>query len=364
ELTANRQEGRSKNSFFRFNDDLGDFEFQSPMETGNFTASINTFATAFVNDDADFNNEVFDQFLLNRLEISGRLNDEAYQLANAEDNGYYAGWGPTSQNVTIAAFIAAYTGQDASEVNLDPFKTKVAPNWRITYDGLSKLPKFKKRFKQFNISHTYSSTMTASYVTNLNFEENANGLPTAVDQSDFENFIPQRQISTVSISEQMSPLIGFDMTLKTQGKNDPQIRVEMARDRTISFGLSNYQITETRGNSIILGIGYRFTEVKNPFYRKRGNLPVQVLKDTELSLRADLTIRDNATVIRKMQERQNQPTAGQRIVSIKTTADLEVSKKLTLRFFYDHQLTRPKISTSFPTSNINSGITIRFQLTQ
>jgi len=34
ELTANRQEGRSKNSFFRFNDDLGDFEFQSPMETG------------------------------------------------------------------------------------------------------------------------------------------------------------------------------------------------------------------------------------------------------------------------------------------------------------------------------------------
>jgi len=219
ELTANRQEGRSKNSFFRFNDDLGDFEFQSPMETGNFTASINTFATAFVNDDADFNNEVFDQFLLNRLEISGRLNDEAYQLANAEDNGYYAGWGPTSQNVTIAAFIAAYTGQDASEVNLDPFKTKVAPNWRITYDGLSKLPKFKKRFKQFNISHTYSSTMTASYVTNLNFEENANGLPTAVDQSDFENFIPQRQISTVSISEQMSPLIGFDMTLKTQGKN-------------------------------------------------------------------------------------------------------------------------------------------------
>ncbi len=364
ELTANRQEGRSKNSFFRFDEELGEYDFQSPMETGNFTASINTWATAFVNDDADFNNEVFDQFLLNRLEISSRLNDEAYQLADPEDNGYYSGWGPTSQEVTIAAFISAYTGQDASEVNLDPFKTKVAPNWRVTYDGLTKLPRFKKRFKQFNISHTYRSTMTASYVTNLNYEQNAEGLPTAVDQSEFGNFISDRQISTVTISEQLAPLIGFDMTLKTQGKNDPQIRVEMGRDRTLAFGLSNYQITETRGSSIVLGLGYRFTEVRNPFYRQRGNLPVKMLKDTELSIRADLTIRDNATVIRKMQERQNQPTAGQRIVSIKTTADLEVSRKLTLRFFYDHQLTRPKISTSFPTSNINSGITLRFQLTQ
>jgi cell surface protein SprA len=113
-----------------------------------------------------------------------------------------------------------------------------------------------------------------------------------------------------------------------------------------------------------MGIGYRFTDVPNPFFRTRGKLPVQMLKDTQVALRADLTIRDNVTVIRKMEERQNQPTAGQTIVSIRTSADLEVSSKLTVRFFYDHQLTRPKISIAFPTSNINSGITLRFQVTQ
>ncbi|WP_306641797.1 cell surface protein SprA [Sanyastnella coralliicola] len=365
ELTATRQESRSQNSFFRFDEELGDFEFQSPLETGNFTASIITWATAFEQDDEDFNNPVFDQFLLNRLSVSERLNDETYQFTDPEDNGYYSGWGPTSQDVTIAAFIAAYTGQDVNEVELDPFKTKMAPNWRVTYDGLSKLPAFKKRFKQFNLTHTYRSTISTSYVTNLNYEEDPNtGLPVAVDQSDFGNFIAQRQISSVTISEQLSPLIGFDMTLKTSGKNDPQIRLEMGRDRNMNFALTNLQITETRSNSIVMGVGYRFTEVPNPFYRRRGKLPVQVLEDTQLSLRADLTIRDNVTVIRKVEERQNQPTAGQRILSLKTTADLEVSRKLTLRFFYDHQITRPKISTAFPTSNINSGITLRFQLTQ
>lgn len=365
ELTMNRQESRSNTSFFRFVEDIEDFAFQSPMETGNFTASIITWNTAFIGDDDNFNSPVFEQFLINRLTISERLNDESYQFGTPEDNGYYSGWGPTSQNVTIAAFIAAYTGEDARTVALDPFKTKVAPNWRLTYDGFTKIPAMKKYFKQFNMSHTYRSVISTNYVTNLNYTEDAQtGLPTATDLSEFANFIPQRQINTVTISEQLAPLIGFDMTLKTKSKNDPQVRVELQRDRTMNFGLANYQITETRGNSIVLGIGYRFNEVPNPFFKSKGKLPVPMLKETTLALRADVTIRDNVTIIRKMEERQNQPTAGQQIISIRTSADLEVSRKLTLRFFYDHQLTRPKISIAFPTSNINSGITLRFQVTQ
>ena len=360
ELTANRTESRNEQSFFRFVDDIQDYEFQSPMETGNFSATIISWPTAFVDDDESFNSETFDAFLRNRLTISSRLNDESYGLADTEDSGYYTGWGPTSQDVTIPAFIAAYTGQDPSKVNLDPFATKVRPNWRITYDGLTKIPSIKKRFKQFNLSHTYQSTMTTSYVTNLSYEEDPEtGLPTAIDQSEAGNYIAQRQINTVTISEQLSPLVGFDMTLKTKGKNDPQLQ----RDRTVTFGLSNFQITETKSNSLVVGVGYKLTEIKNPFARaRRSRLPVKFLENTELALRADLTIRDNATIIRKMEERQNQVTAGQRIISIKTSADLDISRKLTLRFFYDHQLTRPKISTSFPTSNIASGITLRFTL--
>jgi cell surface protein SprA len=318
-----------------------------------------------VNDDEEFNSELWDDFLLGRLAISDRLNAQSYNLDAPEVNGYYLGWGPTSQDVTIPAFIAAYTGTDPETAPLDVFDTPVAPNWRITYDGLTKNPFFKQYFKRFSLNHSYRSTLTTNYVTNLSYEADpATGLPVAFDQSEFGNFISQRQFNTVSISEQLSPLIGVDMTLDAENESEPQVRVEVRRDRNIAFGLTNYQITETKSKAVVIGLGYKFVNVPNPFIKTYGKLPVKMLKETDLILRCDVNIRDNSTIIRKMQERQNQVTAGQRLVSIKVSADLKVSDQLTLRAFYDHQITDPYISTSFATSNINSGVALRFNLNQ
>jgi cell surface protein SprA len=369
ELTANRTEGRNLTSFFRLDDETGEYVFDSPMETGNISASIITWPTAFFRDDEknEYQNDAFDAFLDNRLNFSERLNGETYQTASPEANGYYNGWGPTSQDVVIPAFIAAYTGQDVNEVSSNPFKAKVQPNWSITYDGLSKIPAIKKYFKQFNLKHSYRSTYTTSYVSNLNFTPNDEGLPTTLDQSDFPNYITRRQINSVNISEQITPL-SLDMTLKTKKKknsektNEPQLKVEYKKDRTLALGLTNYQITETKSNALTLGLGYKINEVPNPFRRKNSKLPIKMLANTSLNLRADLTVRDNVTLIRKMVEQTSQPTAGQRLYSLKTSADMAVSDKLTIRFFYDHQLNKPKISTSFPTSNISTGIALRFSL--
>jgi cell surface protein SprA len=261
--------------------------------------------------------------------------------------------------------MAAYMGLDPKNIPLDVFQTPVAPNWRVTYDGLTKSPFFKQYFKRFNLNHSYRSTVTTSYVTNLNYRENAaTGLPEAYDQSEFGNFISQRQFNTVSISEQLAPLVGMDITLKTDNGSEPQIKVELKRDRNVVFGLSNFQITETKSNALVVGFGYTFADVPNPFIRTYGKLPIQMLKQTDFVVRCDINIRDNSTIIRKMMERQNQVTAGQQLVSIKLSGDLEISTKLTLRVFYDHQITRPKISASFDTSNINSGVSLRFNLTQ
>ena len=367
ELTATRNTSRNYNSFFRYDALSGDFVDQSPNETGQFSASILTWGTAFVKDDEqdEFNSVLWDNFLLGRLAISERLNAQSYSLDEPEPNGYFLGWGPTSQDVTIPAFMAAYMGLDPKRIPLDVFQTPVAPNWRVTYDGLTKNPFFKQYFKRFNLNHSYRSTVTTSYVTNLNYRENpATGLPEAYDQSEFGNFISQRQFNTVSISEQLAPLLGMDITLKTDNGSEPQIKVELKRDRNVVFGLSNFQITETKSNALVIGFGYTFADVPNPFIRTYGKLPIQMLKETDFVVRCDINIRDNSTIIRKMMERQNQVTAGQQLVSIKLSGDLEISSKLTLRVFYDHQITRPKISASFDTSNINSGVSLRFNLTQ
>jgi cell surface protein SprA len=341
------------------------------MEVGNFSASVITWPTAFMKDDPNngWNNKAFENFLVNRGLFSQKQNSETYNEGGPQNNGYYTGWGPTSQDVVIPAFIAAYTGRDPGKVSLNPFKTKVQPNWTVTYDGLSKIPSIKKYFKQFNIKHSYKSTFTTSYVSNLNFTSNDQGLPTSFDQSDFPNYIPQHQINNVAISEQIVHTVSLDMTLKTKKSknpektNEPQIKLEYKKDRTLGLGLTNYQVTETKSNAITIGLGYKINEVPNPFGRKKGSrLPIQVMKNTTINLRADLTVRDNVTIIRKMVEETSQPTAGQRLYSLKTSADMAVNDKLTIRFFYDHQLNRPKISTSFPTSNISTGISLRFSL--
>jgi cell surface protein SprA len=94
----------------------------------------------------------------------------------------------------------AYSGKSTSEVSLNPFKTSAQPNWKVSYDGLTKLESVKKYFKQFNVTHNYRSTATASYVSNLKYEE-FNNLPTAIDQSEEQNFISQHQIGTVTLTE-------------------------------------------------------------------------------------------------------------------------------------------------------------------
>ena len=364
ELTANRSTSRNHQSFFRYDEDSDDWIYESPNETGNFTATVMSWPTAFMDDDEEYNSDIWDALLLNRLTISSRLNDVTFNIDDANPTGYYQGWGPTSQDVVIPAFLSAYLGLDPSTMALDVMKAPVAPNWRVTYDGLTKIPSLKKTFKRFNLSHTYRSTMSTSYTTNLQYTEGENGLPTAVDNGDYSNYISQRQYNTVSITEQLSPLIGLDMTIKTASDNEPQIKVEITRDRNVSFGLANYQITETKSKGIVIGVGYKFADVRNPFLKTYGKLPIKMFKETDFLIRCDINIRDNSTVIRKMVERQNQVTAGQTLVSIKISGDLEISDKVTLRAFYDQQITKAKISTSFNTSNINSGVAIRFNLTQ
>ena len=38
----------------------------------------------------------------------------------------------------------------------------VCPNWKVTYDGLAKLPGMKDIFSSFRLSHGYRSTLTVN----------------------------------------------------------------------------------------------------------------------------------------------------------------------------------------------------------
>jgi len=50
------------------------------------------------------------------------------------------------------------------------------------------------------------------------------------------------------------------------------------------------------------------------------------------------------------------------MVSFKVNLDYNLSQNLTVTLFYDQNINKPKVATSFPTGNMNSGIKVRFNL--
>ncbi|CAG5086207.1 T9SS outer membrane translocon Sov/SprA [Parvicella tangerina] len=343
-------------------DGFDDFALLNPQFSGMFSKTIISWRTAFVKDQGSDENSLFNSTFANMLdlrpEVSQVISDQT--ISNdfnfnhiAEDSvssggGYADGFNGLQQNVLIGSFIAAYTGVDPGHKSVtNIFNRMPLPNWRVTFDGLTNLKFVKKWFKRITFNHAYRSTLNiAGYTTNLNYDNNQ----AVVDLNG--NVIAQKQIMQVSISEQFAPLLGIDVTLK----NDLTAKFEFKKDRNIGLGLANAQITEIKGTELTIGSGYTWRDIKFPIKIKEKTVT------NDLILRLDISMRDNKTIIRKIAEDQNQPTAGQKIISIKFSASYQLTDKFQLRAYFDRVVNKPFISTSYPTANTNSGVALRFQL--
>jgi cell surface protein SprA len=359
ELTADKNISENLSEFFRWDADTiidgitGKHLSQNPLRTGMMSVSLITWGTAFEKDTSN-DSKIFTNLRDNRSAISALLGQANPNSGGVGSDGYHDGYGGSSQDVIIGAFLSAYTGKGPSDKHTNPFTMIPLPNWRLTYDGLGKIKFMKKHFKTISFQHAYRSSFTVSnYTTNLESTTDAGGNLTNRDAAG--NFISSKQIMAMSIAEQFSPLLGVDITMK----NDLLAKFELKKDRNISLSLTNNQITEIKGSEMVIGSGYRFKKVKLNFIKIKGKA-----LESDLNLRVDLSIRSNKTIIRKIIENQNQVTAGQRLISIKTAADYVINERLNIRFFYDQVITRPFVSTTFPTSNINSGLALRFTLAQ
>src|SRR5205085_12135365 len=123
--------------------------------TGAYRISTITIGTAFKNN-TSVNSEVFQQFEQNVGLLKERFNSTG-QIANYESQ---------SQDVLIPAFLAAYSNVSADAVALTPFPQIPLPNWRLDYNGLSKLGNLKDIFQAVTLSHAYTSTYSVTNFTN------------------------------------------------------------------------------------------------------------------------------------------------------------------------------------------------------
>lgn len=353
DLSLNRNMSENTNDFFRYNDLSEQFESQSRFRTSTLTYSTISIGSAFEKLSAGYESANFKQMRETTKVVSDFLGGSNAN-SSGSSGGYRDGYGISQQEVVIGAFLSSYTNGKVNKRSVNPFASMPLPNWTVNYNGLAKFEKMKKYVKNFVIRHGYSSTVTLGQVqSNLNAAFDQNGSPTARDLNG--NFLTERNIQTVTIAERFSPLIGFDATwnIKKQGLIT---KFEIKKDRSSTLSLNNNQVTEVLGNEIVVGAGYKFPKVRLPFKIGKNKL------ENPLNIRFDFTFRDNLTVIRKVVESTEQATAGQRVISIKSSIDYNIGANLMVQFYYDQVITNPKIATSYPTGNMSTGIRFRFNL--
>lgn len=343
------------------------YKHLNPMDMGSYSISYLPINTLFKKIDEKGFSETYTAFENNRPIISKRLGvenpyaDVNTPYFNPSDTtinpAYVKGYGPKSQDVLIPAFLAAYTKTDPNKINLNPFKAFPLPNWRISYNGITKFKWAQKVFTNFTITHGYSSTLTVnSFQTNLDYR--GDGTVTSANRIDTlnGNYYPLYNMPSIVLNEQLSPLIGMDMTFK----NNVTAKFDYKKSRTLTMNFADFQMIENKSEQFTIGVGYKIKGLKLPIKIKGRNVRL----DNDLSFRFDFSYRDNITVNHRIDESQPQITQGTRTIFVNPVIDYIVSKRLTVRIFFEQTRNIPKISTGFPTTNTRGGITFRFSLAE
>ena len=358
ELTALRTTSQSHQEYRRYNDTLNRFQSFSTMDNGSFTMSYIIIGTSFTKNGEKANSALFEKMIYDRQIIAKRYSARnPWSAGKIDTTGFPVGYGGTDQEVLNTAFLAAFSGRDPSKISLSAFPRIPLPNWRITYDGLTKIRAIKKVLRTLTITHAYLSTYSVgSYTTNIQYQEK-NGYSSELDNSG--NFIPKNQIGSVSITEQFNPLIKIDMGWV----NSLLSSFEWKRSRNLAFSFDNDQLTEIFTNELIFGLGYRFKNVRLSFI-SLGTTGKKTKYKSDLNLKADLSIARNMTTLRELNQAINQISTGQQVITINFTADYNLNQRFNLRFYFNKIINNPYVSNQYYTSNTKGGITLRFTLSQ
>jgi cell surface protein SprA len=137
-------------------------------------------------------------------------------------------------------------------------------------------------------------------------------------------------------------------------------KIEFRKDRTLGMSLSNYQINERNYNEIVIGLGYKIKDVVIP-YKIQG---IKKKLKSDLDLKASISEKDEKVVLRKFIDELNEEFQGGKVFTMNISADYMVSKRLSIRLFFDRTATNPFVPSSYRTVTASSGLVFRFTLSQ
>ena len=129
---------------------------------------------------------------------------------------------------------------------------------------------------------------------------------------------------------------------------------------------ANNQLTEVNGREIVIGAGYRLKGLKFNITALSGMPGPSKSKtvNNDLVFKLDIGFRKDITVLRRIDENNNQVSAGQNKINIYLTADYTFSQRLSAQAFFKRDVADPFVANNFYNSTTYAGLTIRFSLAQ
>ena len=369
---------------FRYADTSGGTNYKfghlNPYAGGGFEVSYISYKTLFGKFDPNRVSETFKKFQDNRLILSNRLGKaNPYTQNRVGADGFYYGYGRYAVDVLVPAFIAAYTGEDATTVSTirqnnaniksNPFRDIIPKlNWKLDYNGLSRVKGLDKIFTNFTLSHGYTGNLSMNGFTSALLYQDVSryGYPSFYDTIS-KNFIPYFLVPNISLGEQFTPLVGVNLEFTNQF----QFKFEFAKTRQLSLSLIDFQLSEVRSTEFSIDAGYRKRGLRMPF-----NIPLPKMlqsKDAkngasklqnEISFKMGIKIRDNVTANSRLDQDNNFATGGSKEISIFPTIDYYLNNRVKIQLYYDQRRVIPYISSSAPITNTRAGVKVNISLAQ
>ncbi|MEO6638356.1 MAG: cell surface protein SprA, partial [Ginsengibacter sp.] len=377
-IDVNLDKTFNKNYSETFKDNTGTgngFAHLTPYVGGGFNVSYIALNTLFEKYDPNRVSATFLKFQDYRQTLSRRLgNLNPYNKLGGSPvgaDGYALGYGRYAVDVLVPAFIAAYTGQDPNKVSLvkqnnsniksNPFRDLLPkPNWRITYNGLSRIKGLDKIFTNFSLTHAYNATLGMNSFTSALLYRDVSrfGYPSFIDTVS-NNYIPFFLVPNITIQEQFAPLVGIDMTFT----NQLSLKFDYTKQRQLSLSLIDYQLSEVRSTEYTFGGSFRKRGLKLPFKIPFTKTDTKKL-DNEIKFQLDFRVRDNVTSNSRLDQNSAFATNGSKEITISPTIDYYISNRINVKLYFDQRRVNPYISSSPPTVDTRAGVQVRISLAQ
>jgi cell surface protein SprA len=377
DLNASRTDNRARSVQFMYAGMPSTLSGSFNMTTISLRGSL-----AGMGDASDgYHSDAFDRFRELIPEFQQRV-----QSQYKDAPGTFADVNPYSADVLVPAFLSAYTVGAGNSLDIFPALTRMLPNWSFRYSGLSKLPWICDHLKSVNINHAYKSVYSVgSYSSYSSWQEYMNGLGFITNMST-GGLQPSSiyNVSTVSINEAFSPLLGIDATFQ----NNLTAKVEYRTTRVLNLSMTSVQLNEALSRDWVVGLSYKiqdfniFGSAANRKIKKaqtgkkaaqndqknqtsRNNPTGKSGVNHDLNLRLDISLRSQASITRDIASGISSASSGNSAFKLSFMADYTLSRLLTLTAYYDSQTNTPLLSSSsYPTTTHDFGLSVKFSLTR